>query len=106
MSCWSTAPAAGAHPSRGTHCGVSGPTGSLAELFELGVQLLPRRRGQHGPLGTPLQVGAEVQVPVIEQRTQGDVEVVEDTTAAVDEQVVADEDDVAPADPAQREQPA
>ncbi|MDQ3153527.1 MAG: hypothetical protein M3R63_18035 [Actinomycetota bacterium] len=49
---------------------------------------------------------AEVEVSVVEQVVQVWVEVVGDTTLVVDDQVVADEDDVTPADPTQREQPA
>ena len=75
-----------------------------AEFFELGVQSLSRFGGQHGPLSTPGSFLAEGEVSVVEQVMQGFADVVRDATAVVDQQALADEDDVASADPPQREQ--
>jgi len=54
-------------------------------------------------LSPPGSFLAEVEVPVVEQVVQVFADVVRDATAVVDEQAVSSEDDVASADPAQRE---
>ncbi len=67
------------------------------------MQLLSRCGEQYGALGTLDSFVAEVEVSVVDQVVQVWVDVVGDTTLVVDDQVVTDEDDVAPADPTQRE---
>lgn len=66
--------------------------------------MLSRCGGQYRALGPLDSFVAEVEVSVVEQVVQVWVDVVGDTTLVVDDQVVTDEDDVAPTDPTRRKQ--